>query len=156
MLIEGDAGGHTQAFRIRAEGSVRGHAIDGAVIARGNVKLALRIKRQPSSIHQLRQKRLDVVTGINLVDCDRYFLPPAPGKSHKNIAIAVDCRICYRVQALRNGLRDLELASIADIAVVLDRDLAGLRAKGHPSNQKIFRAYNNGATHAAEGDFRAR
>ena len=42
------------------------------------------------------------------------------------------------MQTLRHGLRNLEFAAVADMSVVLNGDLTGLRAERHTGDHKIL------------------
>src|SRR5882724_13383460 len=73
-FIKGDAGGNAHALSVGAQRAIRRHTVDGAVIARGNIKLSLRVKGHAGGIHQLRQKWLDVVIRINLINGNGHLL----------------------------------------------------------------------------------
>src|SRR5258708_22685559 len=123
-------------YRVSAQCSTGTYAVDRAVVTRGNIKLAVGIKRQPGGVHQVGEKGPDVVIRIDLVDGNRDLLSAASGKCYVDIAFRIQRGIGNRMQVLRYGLGDLDFAPIADAAVVLYGDLAGVRAVRHASNQE--------------------
>ena len=58
FAIEGDAGGDSHAFGVRGHRAVLGDAIDGAVVARGDVQAAIVSDGQAGGIHHLGHERL--------------------------------------------------------------------------------------------------
>src|SRR5262249_62209055 len=96
------------------------------------------------------EKRLDLVVGVNPVNRNGDFLPAAAGIGHVDVAVVVDGGVGHRMQAFRDGLGDLEFAAVAPVSIAVDGYVTGLRTIRHSRNHKVFRAYNDGAAHAAE------
>src|SRR4029077_16814346 len=106
-FIEGDACGNAHALSVSAQRAIRRHTVDGAVITRGNIKLSLGVKRHARGVHQLREKWLDVVIGINLINGDGDFLSTATRIGDVNVAVAINGRVRDRMEALRDALGNL-------------------------------------------------
>src|SRR5947209_1809387 len=68
LVIESDSGGYAHPFSIGGHGAIGCYPIDRSVISRRNIELTLRIKSHSRGVHQIREKWLHVVVGINLVD----------------------------------------------------------------------------------------
>src|SRR5262249_21121280 len=83
--IEGDYCGHAHAFGISGNRSIWRNAINRAVISRGDVEKAIAIKSHAGRVHEIRDKRLGVVVGINLVDRNWNLLATAAGKGDVDV-----------------------------------------------------------------------
>src|SRR5215813_14215725 len=66
--VECDSCGHAHAFGIGSDRSVWRNAINRAVVPGGDVEKAVAIKSQTCRVHEVGDKRLGVVVGINFVD----------------------------------------------------------------------------------------
>src|SRR5438270_14042573 len=88
-LIECDSRGDAHPFGICAECAVGSYAVHSAVIARGNIKLPLRIKSHACGVHQFGKKRLYVVVGVDLVNGDGHFVVTSTGIRGVNVACTV-------------------------------------------------------------------
>ena len=58
--IEGDSGGDAHAFHPKLRAAVGGDAMNGAVIAAGDVEHAGRVQSQPGGIHEFGDEGLDL------------------------------------------------------------------------------------------------
>src|SRR6516162_4609445 len=68
FLVENDAGCNAHAFYIGNVASARGNLIHDPIVAARYVEHALRVERQPSGIHNLRNEWLRVQVRIDLID----------------------------------------------------------------------------------------
>src|SRR5215470_2889558 len=66
--VKGDSCGYAHAFGISGNRSIWRDAINRAVVPGGDVEKAIAIKSQTGRVHEVGDKRLGVVVGINLVD----------------------------------------------------------------------------------------
>src|SRR5262249_24587377 len=110
-------------------------------------------KGQASGVHDFGNEGLYFVVAVDLVDRDRHLLHAAAGEGYINVAFGIEGWVGNRMQAIGNGLGNLDLAAIADVAVGLDQDLSRLCSWTNLGNQKIFRAHYDGAGNAGKADF---
>ena len=72
--VERDSGGDAHAFDPKLRAAVGRDAMDGAVVAAGNVEIAFAIERQARGIHQFGDERLHRVVRRDFVKRDGNFL----------------------------------------------------------------------------------
>src|SRR5580692_5734025 len=115
--VEGHTRGNAHALGIGRHGSVRSDTVNRPIVTRGNVHLSSPVKGDGSCIHQVREERLDVVVGVDLVDGDWNLLPAAARKTNVDVAFSVERRVGDRVQILGNGHCNFDLVRIAGVSV---------------------------------------
>ena len=74
FAVKSNSGGDSHAFGVGCHGAVGRHAIDGAVIARRSIHLALAIEGDGGGVHHLGHERFYGVVGVDLEDGDGNFL----------------------------------------------------------------------------------
>src|SRR5579864_1832194 len=150
LAIERDTCRHTHTLGEGCHGSVGGHPVDGAVVARGNVHLPLTVEGDGGRVHHLDHKRFHGVVGINLEDRDRDFLATGTGECNVEIAFCIQCRIGDRVEIVGNGDGDLDCLRIADVPVGRDDDWTGGRTFWYSRYEEAVGADHDRALDLAE------
>jgi hypothetical protein len=135
-------------------GSVGSYAIDGAVVARGDVEESVGVDGEAGGIHHLGDVGLDVVTGVDLIDSDGNFLSACAGEGAVDVSFGVDCGIGDGMEIVGNGQSHADLLRIAAGAVGGDSDGARGRAFGDTCDNEFVGADDNTAVNFTEGDAR--
>ena len=106
---------------------------------RRNVHLAFAVEGNRGGVHQVAEKRLYVVVGVDLENRHRNFLPARSGEGHIDVAFAVERGIGNRMKVVGNGDRNLNRMRIADVPVgrLVLHDRPRRRSLGHAGHQEI-------------------
>ena len=89
-FIEGEAGGDAHAFDPLHRAAVGRNAVDGAVVAAGNEKVAVAIDRQAGGVHQFGDEGLHRVVRSDFVERDGNFLAALAAEGDVDVAFGVD------------------------------------------------------------------
>ena len=81
-------------------------------MARGNVHLAFAVEGNRGGVHQVAEKRLHVVVGVDLEDRYRNFLPARSGESHIDVAFAVERGIGDGMKVVGNRDRNRDVVGL--------------------------------------------
>ena len=84
-------------------------AVNGAVVAAGDVKIALVVERQARGIHQFGDERLDLVIGGDFVERDGNFLAALAAVGDVDVAFGVHGGIGDRMQIVGDLHAELNL-----------------------------------------------
>ena len=108
--IEGEAGGDAHAFDPKLRAAVGRDAMDGAVVAAGDVEHAGLVQSQAGGIHQFGDERLHLVIGGDFVERDRHFLAALAAVGDVDIAFGVHRGVGHRMQVVGDLHAELDLA----------------------------------------------
>src|ERR1700751_4318850 len=117
LTVESNPGCDSHALGVGRHGAVRCDAINGAIMAGGNVHLAVAIEGDGGWVHQVAEKWLHGVVGIDLEERDRNLLSAAAREGDEDVAFGVDRGVGYRMQVVGDRDRDANLARVADRSV---------------------------------------
>src|SRR4029077_7260667 len=101
-VIKRNPGGDAHALNPLLGATLWSNAMDRAVVAAGNEKIAGAVDRQARWIDQRSDERLDAVVRRDFVKRNRNALSPRPAEGHINISVGIDCRIRLRMKIVRN------------------------------------------------------
>ena len=139
-FVEREAGGDAHAFNPLHGAAVGRDAVDGAVIAAGNEKMAVADEGEACGVHHFGDERLHHVVRSDLVKRDGNFLSALAAESDVNISVGI-----------HGGVRD-GMQIVGDLHAERDRETARFRCC------PCSRARASGAPlgRARSGDFRRR
>src|ERR1700730_2927089 len=135
--VKGNAGSDAHTLGIGRHGPIRSDAVYGSIKARGNVHLTAWIESDRGSVHQVCQKWLDVVVGVDLEDGDWNFLSSAPGKTNVDVPFSVQRGVGHGVQILGNWNSNFNLMRIAGVSIGRDHDGAGGCSRRYARDQEF-------------------
>ena len=155
VAIEGDSGGDPHAFGVGRHGAVGRDFVDGFVVARRNVHLTLAVEGNRGGVHQIAEKRLDVVVGVDLENRYGNFLSARSGKRHIEVALPIHRGIGNRMKIVGNRNRNFDGMSVADVAIATNavrtyHDWPRRRCVGHAGDHEFVGADQHRAFHLAE------
>ena len=151
-MVEGDAGGHAHAFHVDRHAAVRGHLIDVAFVAAGNVQAPLVVESHTGGVHQFVDERLHAEVEVDAINRDRHFLAARAAEGGVDVAKRIHRGVGHRVQAVGDLHADIAGPRFARLLAAFHYQIARHGAVRHAGNQERIRADHNGRTHFADGD----
>src|SRR5271165_744046 len=117
FAIKGDARGDSHTLGVSGHGAVGSDAVDGAVVARGDIHLSLAVEGYGGRIHHLGHEGLDRVVRIDLENRDGNFLPARAGERCVDVAFGVESGIGDRVKTIGDRHGNSYGLGVADVTV---------------------------------------
>ena len=106
-------GGDAHAFDPQFRAALGRDAMNGAVIAAGDVQHAGRVHRQAGGVHHLGHERLDLMSGRDFVERDRDFLPALPAEGHVDVSFGIHGGVSDRMQVVGNLQAEMDHKGVA-------------------------------------------
>src|ERR1700733_11638341 len=119
-------------------------------MARRNVHLTFAVEGNRGGVHHVAEEWLYVVVRIDLENRHRNLLCSRSGKSHEDVALAIEGGIGDGMKVVGHGDGHMKGVWIADLPIGSDYDGAGRRSIWHASHQEIVGADHDGAFDLAE------
>ncbi len=115
--VEGDGGGDSHAFCINGSGAFWRDAMNGALVAGGDVQITVGVERKSGSVDQAGEKDAHFAVGANFEDRDGCLLTALAGEGDEDVARVVDGGIGDGVDILSEQPGNVDVDRIAAAAV---------------------------------------
>ncbi len=100
--VERDARSDAHAFHPELRTAVGRDAMDGSIVAAGNVQVALAVQSQAGGIHEFGDERFYCVIRRDFIERDRHFLPAMAAVGDVNVAFDVHRGIGHGMKIVGN------------------------------------------------------
>ena len=153
--VKRNARSDAHAFHPKLRTPVGGDAMNGSIVAAGNVQVALAVQSQPGGIHQFGDEGFYFVVRRDFIERDRHFLPAMAAVGDVNVAFDVHRGIGHGMKIVGNLHAEVKGHGLAGGARGLHaHDAAGCAVR-HARDQVILCGDQNARFGFAETHVRA-
>ena len=154
--IERDSGGDAHAFDPKLRAAVRRDAMDGPVVAAGDVEISFAVQRQARGIHEFGDEGFHRVVGRDLVERDGDLLPAVAAVGDVDVSFDVHRGIRHGVKIVGDLHAEVKRERLAGRARSFHAHDAARRAFRHARDQIILRGDQQAGFGFAEAHVRPR